>query len=69
MSRKKSKTVAKNTINECHLLESIENNRLSRPLNISHKEFTDKQKQFINVALDPKTKIVFVPIAGCSKTY
>ena len=71
MSRKKSKTVAKNTINECHLLESIENNRLSRPLNISHKEFTDKQKQFINVALDPKTKIVFEIVypERCSKTY
>lgn len=70
MSRKKSKTVAKNTINECHLMESIESNRLSRPLNISHKEFTDKQKQFIRVALDKKTKIVFIPgPAGCAKTY
>jgi phosphate starvation-inducible PhoH-like protein len=70
MSRKKSKTVAKNTINECHLAEAIENNRLSRELKISHKEFSKKQKEFIDIALDEETKMIFIPgPAGCAKTY
>ena len=42
------------------LQEEITNNQLCRPLKIIHKNFTDKQKEFIKIALDDKTNLMFV---------
>ncbi len=52
------------------LQEEIANNQLCRPLKIIHKNFTDKQKEFIEIALDDKTNLMFVDgPAGSAKTY
>jgi len=70
MSSKKSKTVTKNVIGECHLQDSIRGNQLSRKLKIKHKPFTDRQKEFINIALSENTQMMFIQgPAGSAKTY
>jgi hypothetical protein len=68
MSSKKSKTVTKNLIHDCHLQENIRSNQLTRKLQIKHKPFTSKQKAFIDIALNEDTKMMFIQgPAGCAK--
>lgn len=44
--------------------------KLRHPLNIYQREFTEKQKQFLEIARDKETKLMFVSgPAGTSKTY
>ena len=44
--------------------------KLRQPLNIYQREFTEKQKQFLEIAKDKTTKLMFVSgPAGTSKTY
>jgi phosphate starvation-inducible PhoH-like protein len=70
MSSKKSKTVTKNLIHDCHLQDNMRTNQLSRKLQIKHKPFTPKQKDFIDIALNENTKLMFVQgPAGSAKTY
>jgi len=70
MSSKKSKTVTKNLIHDCHLQDNMRSNQLARKLQIKHKPFTDKQKAFIDIALNEDTKMMFIQgPAGCAKTY
>ena len=58
MSSKKSKTVTKNLIHDCHLQDNMRSNQLARKLQIKHKPFTDKQKAFIDIALNEDTKMM-----------
>ena len=45
-------------------------NKIKSLVDIKEREYTEKQKQFINLALDKNTKMVFVSgPAGTSKTY
>ena len=70
MSSKKSKTVTKNLIHDSHLQDNMRTNQLCRKLRISHKPFTPKQKEFIDIALNEETKMIFIQgPAGCAKTY
>lgn len=70
MSSKKTKTVNKNLLGTCHLESDLRRNQLARKLKIHHKEFTDKQKEFINIALSEDTQLMFVDgPAGTAKTY
>ena len=71
MSRKKSKTVNKNLLANSHLESEIRENQLVRSLKIKVKqEFTKKQKDFIAVALNEDTQLMFVDgPAGTAKTY
>ena len=70
MSSKKSKSATKNLLAECHLQDTIHNNQLSRNLKILHKKFTDKQNDFIKIATDVNTQLMFVNgPAGSAKTY
>lgn len=44
--------------------------KIKAEMDISHRELTEKQKEFLNIALDKNTKLVFVSgPAGSSKTY
>ena len=44
--------------------------KLSRPLNISKRPLTDRQKEFLELVLDKKCKLMFISgPAGSSKTY
>jgi len=44
--------------------------KLKHELNIIERELTEKQKEFLNIALDKNTKMIFVSgPAGTSKTY
>lgn len=44
--------------------------KLKNELNIIERELTEKQKEFVNIALDKNTKMIFVSgPAGTSKTY
>ena len=44
--------------------------KLKNELNIIERELTEKQKEFLNIALDKNTKMIFVSgPAGTSKTY
>jgi phosphate starvation-inducible protein PhoH and related proteins len=70
MSSKKSKTATKNLLAECHLQETIHSNQLSRNLKINHRKFTAKQEEYIKIATDVNTKLVFTNgPAGSAKTY
>lgn len=70
MSRKKHEDVTKSIITDSQLQETIRNNQAIRKLKIKHKSFTDKQKQFLETALDPNTNLMFVNgPAGSAKTY
>ena len=70
MSRKKHDDITKSTLTDSELQDTIRNNQEVRKLRIQHKPFTDKQKQFLENALDPKTNLMFVNgPAGSSKTY
>ena len=70
MSSKKSKTATKNLLAECHLQETIHSNQLSRSLKLNHRKFTSRQEEFIKIATDAATTLVFVDgPAGSAKTY
>lgn len=70
MSSKKSKTVNKNLLGKCHLETELRGNQLGRKLKTRHKDFTPKQKEFIKLALDEQTQLMFVDgPAGTAKTY
>ena len=70
MSSKKSKSATKNMLSECHLQDTIHSNQLCRDLKITHKKFTDKQLDFIKIATDSDTNLMFVDgPAGSAKTY
>lgn len=44
--------------------------KLRHPLSVYHREFTEKQKQFIEIAKDKSVKLIFITgPAGTSKTY
>lgn len=44
--------------------------KIKNELTILERELTDKQKEFVKIALDKNTKMIFVAgPAGCSKTY
>jgi phosphate starvation-inducible PhoH-like protein len=70
MSSKKSKSATKNMLSECHLQDTINSNQLCRELRITHKKFTPKQLDFIKIATDSETNLMFVDgPAGSAKTY
>ena len=70
MSRKKQHDVTKSMITDSQLQESIKNNVEVRKLKIQHKEFTESQNKFLEIALGEKTQLMFINgPAGCSKTY
>jgi phosphate starvation-inducible protein PhoH and related proteins len=52
------------------LQEEIAKNQLCRSLKISHKNFSERQNEFIKQANDPTTNLIFVDgPAGSAKTY
>lgn len=71
MSRKKNQGTTKNLITDEELQESIRGNQgVVRKLRINHKEFTNKQCAFTEVALAEETKLMFINgPAGSAKTY
>jgi phosphate starvation-inducible protein PhoH and related proteins len=70
MSTKKSKSATKNMMSADILQTEMSNNQLCRPLKILHKNFTDKQKDFIKIAISEETNLMFVDgPAGSAKTY
>lgn len=51
-------------------LKIPQRSKLKNELNIIERELTEKQKEFVNIALDKNTKMIFVSgPAGTSKTY
>tara|TARA_B100000579_G_scaffold312343_1_gene261910 strand:- start:706 stop:1449 length:744 start_codon:yes stop_codon:yes gene_type:complete len=70
MSNKKSKSATKNMMNSYQLQEEIAKNQLCRPLKITHKNFSERQNEFIKQAVDISTNLIFVDgPAGSAKTY
>lgn len=65
MPRKKSSDLGNK------ILDNLENfNGLTSNFHVQSKRLTEKQKQFLNLSLDPKTKVIFCAgPAGTTKTY
>ena len=70
-SRKKTKTVNKNLLANSHLESDIRGNQLIRPLKITkNNELNQKQKKFVDIALNDETQLIFVDgPAGTAKTW
>tara|TARA_B100002019_G_C21250781_1_gene591025 strand:+ start:829 stop:1572 length:744 start_codon:yes stop_codon:yes gene_type:complete len=70
MSTKKSKSATKNMMSADMLQSEITQNQLCRPLKILNKQFTKRQKEFLEIGLSPETNLMFVDgPAGSAKTY
>ena len=54
MSRKKQHDATKSMITDSQLQESIKNNVEVRKLKIQHKEFTESQNKFLEIAHSEK---------------
>jgi phosphate starvation-inducible PhoH-like protein len=70
MSNKKSKSATKNMMSSVQLEEEMAKNHTCRPLKITHKSFTVRQHDFIKMAVNPESNLIFVDgPAGSAKTY
>ena len=71
MSRKKAKTVNKDTLANSHIEREMRDNQLVRPIKIRHsKKLTDKQNQLFKISMKDDTKLIFIDgPAGTAKTW
>ena len=71
MSRKKAKTVNKDTLANSHIEREMRDNQLVRPIKIRHsKKLTDKQNQLFKLSMKDDTKLIFIDGAnGTAKTW
>ena len=73
----KSKTLNENNVNEIQTEQKNDTSpivyqrpKLKHEMSIFERELTEKQKEFLNIALNKDTKMIFVSgPAGSSKTY
>lgn len=73
-NKKKNNSVQNNTPNDQQKIDKSpivhQKSKLKNELSIYERELTEKQKQFVEIALSKETKMVFVSgPAGTSKTY